>query len=353
MTIFFRVFKFLIRKNTIFFVLVISLILVLLCGILFSVFESWEEKQEDFTIDYLINFENPNDIFDGFWWSVVTMTTVGYGDKYPESLGGRLIAVPLMIIGIGMLGLLIGVIADSILLIRSRLMKGYGTINLSNHILICGWNAFKVDTIIKEIRSGISLSGISIVLVNDKLEENPYENSDNVYFIKGHPSNSETLERAGIDKCSKAIILAESSELKADDTTILTVLQIESLNRDVFTCAELIDIGKADLLKKANCDEIVTANDFGVKLLVQSIEDPGLSIIMGDMLSNRYGAQIDSKTVKSEYVGKKYSDMFFDMYKEDKVLIALKHEDKHIVNPEKNLIINEDDTIYYIFKPTT
>jgi voltage-gated potassium channel len=41
---------------------------------------------------------------DAIWWSIVTTTTVGYGDISPESLGGRIIAVFLMITGIGMIG---------------------------------------------------------------------------------------------------------------------------------------------------------------------------------------------------------------------------------------------------------
>jgi len=280
------------------------------------------------------------------------MTTVGYGDKYPISAGGRIIAIPLMIVGIGILGLLIGVIADFLLSIRSRYMKGYGDIVFKDHIIICGWNKFKVDTIIREIRSGEALSDIPIVLVNNVLEENPYASQDKVSFIKGHQSDAEVLKRAGIEKCSKAIILTEKDDMQADDTTILTVLQIESMNKDVFTCAELIDTGKADLLRKANCDEIVAANDFSVKLLVQSIEDPGLSVILSDVISNSYGAQIDSEKVKEEFVGKSYKDMFMSLYdNEDKLAIALKHNNVPLVNPKKNVLIEPEDVVYYITTP--
>lgn len=49
---------------------------------------------------------NPNvhNFFDSFWWTVVTMATVGYGDIYPVTTGGRIIAMFLMVIGIGILG---------------------------------------------------------------------------------------------------------------------------------------------------------------------------------------------------------------------------------------------------------
>ncbi len=342
MHIFNRIFEFIsnkiMRKSTLIFILIITLILTVIGGSLFTVFESIH-KEEPLTV---------KSFWDGWWWAIVTMTTVGYGDHFPYSIGGRIVAIPLMIIGIGILGLLIGVISETILSLRSRVMKGLGNITFNNHIIICGWNPSKVDTIIKEIRSGSILKDAPIVLVNDKLEENPYENKDNVHFVKGLQSHSETLKRANISGCTKALIIAESDNLKADDTTILTVLQIESLNKDVFTCAELMDIDKAELLKSANCDEIVAASDFGIKLLVQSIEDPGLSIVLGDMISNDYGVQIESGQIAEKFSGKKYSDMFNEMYNDNKLPIALRHKDKHLVNPDKSLNLEKGDIVYYI-----
>jgi voltage-gated potassium channel len=43
---------------------------------------------------------------DALWWATVTVTTVGYGDKYPVSPGGRGLAVVLMLVGIGLISVL-------------------------------------------------------------------------------------------------------------------------------------------------------------------------------------------------------------------------------------------------------
>lgn len=65
-----------------------------------------------------LNFEervpgaNIRSFGDALWWAVVTVTTVGYGDRYPVSAGGRGVAVVLMLVGIGLVGVLSATIAS-------------------------------------------------------------------------------------------------------------------------------------------------------------------------------------------------------------------------------------------------
>ncbi len=49
---------------------------------------------------------------DAIWWSITTITTVGYGDKYPVTTEGRLIAALLMGAGVGLFGVLSGLLAS-------------------------------------------------------------------------------------------------------------------------------------------------------------------------------------------------------------------------------------------------
>ena len=63
--------------------------------------------------EYLVESTDPEakitDIGDAFWWAIVTVTTVGYGDLYPVTPGGKIVASIMMIIGIAILGVLISI----------------------------------------------------------------------------------------------------------------------------------------------------------------------------------------------------------------------------------------------------
>jgi voltage-gated potassium channel len=52
---------------------------------------------------------------DAIWWSIVTITTVGYGDRYPITNGGRLIGMATMMVGIGIFGVITSFMANSFL----------------------------------------------------------------------------------------------------------------------------------------------------------------------------------------------------------------------------------------------
>jgi len=74
-------------KNSLHYVTLIIILLVISSGIAFN----WLEHR-------VISIQG---ILQGIWWAITTVTTVGYGNLYPESHAGRILAVAVMIIGIG------------------------------------------------------------------------------------------------------------------------------------------------------------------------------------------------------------------------------------------------------------
>ncbi len=81
-------------------------VLVAAAGVLF--FGSWLVL----LFDYDAPDSNIHNYGSALWWGIVTMTTVGYGDKYPVTVGGRCVAVVLMVVGIGLLGVVTASVAS-------------------------------------------------------------------------------------------------------------------------------------------------------------------------------------------------------------------------------------------------
>ena len=58
--------------------------------------------------------ENFKSIFHSIWWAIATLTTVGYGDVYPITIGGKIFSSIIILIGIGIVAIPTGLIASSI-----------------------------------------------------------------------------------------------------------------------------------------------------------------------------------------------------------------------------------------------
>lgn len=80
-------------------IFILSLQTILISGVLFYAIESGRNNQI-------------KNIFDGIWWAVVTLTTIGYWDVYPMTFGGRILAIILALVGIGLVALPTGILTS-------------------------------------------------------------------------------------------------------------------------------------------------------------------------------------------------------------------------------------------------
>ena len=232
---------------------------------------------------------------DGLWYTVVTMTTVGYGDFFPKTTGGRfLIGWPVMAFGIGLLGYALSLIAAAFVTAKTKEMKGMASFSLKDHIVFFNFpGTSKVIRLIEELfLDPLMGKHVSVVIVDDELDELPAELVKlGAHYVRGNPVRDETLTRACIDHARHAVILSKNAAASSDSLNVTIALAVEGRSRKVNTVVEIVDPASEELLKKAGCDKIVCTSRFGAQFLSQELLNPGVQDVVHDLLSARGGQQ--------------------------------------------------------------
>jgi len=242
---------------------------------------------------------------DGLWYTIVTIATVGYGDFFPKSMGGRfLIGWPIMIIGIGLLGYALSLIAAALVTSKTREVKGMSSFNLKNHLVIFNFPGLgKVERVLEELALDPSFDRhIQVVLIDEHLEELPAGlQKRGVHFVRGNPTRDETLTRASLDKASHAVVLSRTpNDPASDNLNVAITLAIEARCRNVDTVVECSDPTSEELLRKAGCDQVVCTARFDSLFISQELLNPGVQGVIADLFSSRGGQQIYFIVVKQE-----------------------------------------------------
>jgi len=287
--------------------------------------------------------------FDAMWWSIVTMTTVGYGDISPATLGGRIVATVVMLSGIGLLALLTATIAG--IFIENRLLekRGMKQTHIVDHFIICGWN-FRGKTIISEMKVDPKCQNIPIVVIAD-VEELP-EQGERLIFIKGLVEQ-ETLDKANASAASAVIVLSDDNlDIYARDAkAILSTMTIKNHYPDLYTCVELMDPSNMAHCRMAKADEIIVVGELSTNLLVQAALDHGITRLVSELVSNRYGHDLYKLKCPPYLVGKSFFQVMCDL-KEKHNIICIGVQDAAektlTANPDNDLLINEDDFLMVI-----
>ncbi|MTI67786.1 MAG: hypothetical protein FH753_14465 [Firmicutes bacterium] len=293
---------------------------------------------------------NTNDkidsLYDALWWGFVTSTTVGYGDIFPVTMQGRVIAILLMLIGVGVFGFITASFAS--ILVEKNLKKGMGIVDVTfnNHIVIIGWN-FRTESIIDELINEDSKIKIAII---DKIDENPYNNK-NISYIKGDAWKDKVLKRANIKNAKIVIVLADRSlenyEM-IDAKTVLTCLAVDKANPKVYQMAEVINHSNIVHFQRANVNDIIISNELESRILVRSALYKGVNLAIKELITNSYGCEMYETTLNPKYIGKKYEKIAMEFLNKKISLIGFFRNNETYLSPSKDTVMQEGDILIYI-----
>lgn len=285
--------------------------------------------------------------FDGLWYTVVTMTTVGYGDFFPKTQGGRfLVGWPVMIFGIGLLGYALSVIAAVLVTSRTKEMRGMSSFSLKHHLVIFNYpGAAKLQRLLEELfLDPIFREHKQVVLVDEYLEELPPELvKRNVHFVRGNPVRNETLSRASAALADHALVLSRNENDGASDNLNVSIaLAVEGCNKTVDTVVEIVDSASEELLRKTGCDRIVCTSRLGAYLLNQELVNPGVQEVVEDLLSAEKGQNIYLIKVSRPL---QMTEIVEQCRRKGHLALGIRTPDKVLLNPDMNTTANPGDKI--------
>ncbi|WP_408957288.1 NAD-binding protein [Natrinema sp. 74] len=212
------------------------------------------------------HFDEIDTILDAFYFTLITSSTVGYGDVTPNSgsVQGMLFTMSVLVLGVASFGIAIGALVGP--LIQDRISRTLGKMTesqlhlLDEHILVLGYGEL-TEPIVDELAD----SGRSFVVVTTDREAATALSDRDVQVITADPSDEEPLKRAKIDRAA-AILVATNHDAE-DALTVLTARELAPTTRIV---AAATDRENSKKLERAGADSVISPAQLGGHLLVQS-----------------------------------------------------------------------------------
>ena len=293
-------------------------------------------------------------IWDSLWYSLISITTIGYGDFSAQTLGARIgTAIFILIIGLAAFTTVVGMMVDWIIDLRHKERTGMGSPGARNHLIVVNFpNEWRVRQIIEEYTKDVQHRKREIVVLTDQIEELPFT-IPNVSFVRGSPLAEEPFVRANIAQARQAIVLSpDYNDPRSDSLVASIAFVMEHLNPRASIVAECLDPRHSILFTVSRHVSLVYTLRVANNLLVQEAQDPGVNLLTQAITSNV--AQIEetlaSTTVKAPPGPPlPYNEVANKLLAHGVNLVGLVRDGAVIVGFE-GLELADDDTLVYISK---
>jgi voltage-gated potassium channel len=289
-------------------------------------------------------------LFDCFYMTVITLTTIGFDETIDLSgnVPARILTIFIAFTGIGFLSFFISTISATLL--EGTIRETYKTkkmnknlYNLENHYIICGLGRNSIhllDEIISTNRDCVAVD-ISKEVVQNTLIKYPH-----LIYIVGDASEDEILKRSGIMK-AKGLFAATSD----DNANLVISLSARRLNPDLKIVALCSNHSNAGKLKLAGADSIVSTNLISGLRLASEMLRPTVTQMLDILQSGKENdLRIEQIELDGRYHGRSIGDLLVTDFK-DILLIALKTKDQIYFKPADDLEISEGDAAIIITTP--
>jgi len=221
-------------------------------------------------------------ILDGFYMTLITVSTIGFGEIHPLSAIGRVFTCVLILVSLGFAAYSVSTITRYIL---SGLLRDYFKISkvkkeidqLKNHVIVVGYGRNGAQSV-EELR----LHNIPVVIIEQresKLRE--IQALGNLLWLNEDPSNDQTFIDAGINK-AKALITVMPTE----EENLFIVLTARAINASLNIITRAVNPNTIKKLKTAGASHVIFPDKISGQHMAKMIAQPQMVEFMYHLLED-------------------------------------------------------------------
>lgn len=278
---------------------------------------------------------------DYWWYFVVTAATVGYGDVFPTSVGGRVVGAYVIVGGIVTLTLLFTRLADALQSVRGKRLRGAVTLELDHHVVLLGYHPGRTERIVAEL----TVEGRQQVALGawDDVAENPMPHEAAVHFVRGDLTDADVLQRAGVHRARTVVI-----DARDDNEALAVAVAVDHANPTVHLVVAARDLRRRDQLRYVNAGVQVVQWHMPF-LLTEEANDPGITAIYHELMTeggsgNSYSVRVPADAGQTPFgeVQSRFGREF------GATVLALRVGEDLVVSPPWDRPVPAGSTLYYI-----
>lgn len=284
--------------------------------------------------------------FDSFYMTVISLTTVGFGEIHPLSFYGKIFTVILLLTGVGSVTL----VARNLSL--QFFQPFFGTVlkekkmekilsKMQNHYIVCGHGRIGRD-----VCKNLTESQKKVVVVDKNISDFISINGTQVPVVQGDASYESTLLKAGIDR-AKGLIAAVTSEAE----NVFITMTARDLNPDLFIISRFEENATQSKLLRAGANKVINPYHIGSQKISHIILKPTISKIL-DFAYEKGQFQLDINELELKDGNKLIGNSIRECKIRDDyniIIIAIEKSDGIIItNPGPNYVFENFDRIVMI-----
>ncbi len=287
--------------------------------------------------------------FDAFYMTLITMTTVGYGEVHPLSHAGRIFNSFLIAFGVTTIFIAIGAMTQTI--IEREFGEAIGQRRnkrmidkLKDHYIICGFGRVG-----RGAASELLHAGVPFVVVDSNPERVERAIFAGMLAVAADATHDETLRQVGIER-ARGLVAA----LATDADNLFVLLSAKGLNPRIYVAARAAEESAEAKMRRAGADAVFAPYSLTGHRLAQSLLRPHVVQFL-DFTTKDIGMDISIEQVRvaetSEMVGKSLQEMQLARHFGVTVMAIRRADGQMLFNPTADAAVASGDYLIVMGKP--